>query len=114
MACRVGAGLSALQEAGTRGWLCCRGSAGMTAVSTAFPVRLTKVSERPSFAVRMLQVYSVALLVFPANFVVKAVGAEGYAAALVSYAMLMVWFAGSLLAGMIPLLTATRCGSPWR
>jgi O-antigen ligase len=36
-------------------------------------------------------------MVFPANYVVKAIGADGYAAALVSYAMLAVWFAATLL-----------------
>ena len=44
--------------------------------------------ERPSHAVRLLQVFSVALMVFPGDYVVKAVGADGYAAALVSYVML--------------------------
>jgi O-antigen ligase len=67
----------------------------MTAISTKIP--LARTAEKPSQAVRILQVYSVALMVLPSDYVVKAVGAEGYAAALVSYAMLALWFAGTLL-----------------
>ena len=36
-------------------------------------------------------------MVFPSDYAVKVIGADGYAAALVSYAMLALWFAGTLL-----------------
>jgi O-antigen ligase len=67
----------------------------MTAISAEIP--LAWAAEKPSHAVRILQVYSVALMVFPSDYAVKAIGADGYAAALVSYAMLGLWFAGTLL-----------------
>jgi len=67
----------------------------MTAISAEIP--LARVAEKPSHAVRILQVYSVALMVFPGDLVVKAIGADGYPAALVSYVMLALWFAGTLL-----------------
>jgi O-antigen ligase len=67
----------------------------MTAISAEIP--LAWAAEKPSHAVRILQVYSVALMVFPSDYAVKAIGADGYAAALVSYAMLALWFAGTLL-----------------
>ena len=75
----------------------------MTAIGTSFSVPIMAVSEKPSHAVRILQVYSVLLMVVPADFVVKSIGADGYAAALVSYAMLGIWFAGSLLGQHDPL-----------
>jgi hypothetical protein len=55
------------------------------------------VAEESSSAVRILQVFSVALMVFPGYYVVSAVGADGSAAALVSYFMLAVWIAAILL-----------------
>jgi O-antigen ligase len=67
----------------------------MTAISAKIP--LAWAADKPSHAVRILQVYSVALMVFPSDYAVKAIGADGYAAALVSYAMLALWFAGTLL-----------------
>ena len=67
----------------------------MTAISAEIP--LAWAAEKPSHAVRVLQVFSVALMVFPSDYTVKAIGADGYAAALVSYAMLALWFAGTLL-----------------
>ncbi len=67
----------------------------MTALSAEIP--LVGVAEKSSFAVRALQVFSIALMVFPGYYVVTAVGADGSAAALVSYAMFFVWIAGTLL-----------------
>jgi O-antigen ligase len=67
----------------------------MTAVSAEIP--MAWAWERPSHSVRLLQVFSIALMVFPGDYVVKAVGAGGYAAALVSYVMLGIWVAGTLL-----------------
>jgi O-antigen ligase len=53
--------------------------------------------EKPSHAVWLLQVFSVTLMVFPGYYTVREVGADGYAAALLSYLMLMLWVAGNLL-----------------
>jgi O-antigen ligase len=69
----------------------------MTTVSAELSVPIAKVLDKPSHAVRILQVYSIALMILPADYVVTVIGADGYAAALVSYAMLAMWFAGSLL-----------------
>jgi hypothetical protein len=55
------------------------------------------VAEKSSSAVRILQVFSVALMVFPGYYVVTAVGADGSVAALVSYFLFAVWIAGTLL-----------------
>ncbi len=52
---------------------------GMIAGSAEIPT--SRIAARPSHAVRLLQVFSVALMAFPADYVVKAVGADGYAAA---------------------------------
>jgi hypothetical protein len=67
----------------------------MTALSIQIP--LVRVAEKSSFAVRILQVFSVALMVLPGYYVVNAVGASGSAAALLSYVMFAVWIAGTLL-----------------
>lgn len=69
----------------------------MTAVSAEIPLARVAERQRPSQAVRLLQVFSVALMLFPGDYVVKAVGADGYLAALVSYVLLGVWVAGTLL-----------------
>lgn len=69
----------------------------MTALTTELPVQLAGGRSRPSHPVRILQVFSVALMVLPSDYAVRSVGAGGYAAALVSYAMLAVWVAGTLL-----------------
>ena len=57
---------------------------------------LVRLAEKPPFAVRILQGFSVALMVSPGYYVVTAVGADGSAAALVSYGMFAVWIAGTL------------------
>ena len=67
----------------------------MTALSVEIP--LVRATDKPSHAVRILQVYSVALMVFPSNYDLKIVGADGYVAALVSYIALALWAAGTLL-----------------
>ena len=51
----------------------------------------------PSSAVRLLQVFALALMVLPSDHVVKVIGADGYAAALVAYLMFFLWAAASLL-----------------
>jgi hypothetical protein len=66
----------------------------MTALTLENPSVLQ--AEKPSSAVRILQVFSVALMVFPGYYVVSAVGADGSAAALISYFMFAVWIAGTL------------------
>ena len=60
-------------------------------------IPLARATDKPSHAVRILQVYSVALMVFPSNYDLKVIGAGGYVAALVSYAALALWVAGTLL-----------------
>lgn len=67
----------------------------MTTASVALP--LNSLAGRRSHAVRMLQLFSVALMVLPADYVIKAVGGDGYAAALVSYAMFLAWVAATLI-----------------
>ncbi len=70
----------------------------MTAVHADFSlVPLVRVTEKPSHAVRMLQVFSILLMVFPGDYVFKAIGGDGYAAALVSYVMFLAWGASTLL-----------------
>jgi hypothetical protein len=66
----------------------------MTALGIEIP--LVRVVEKSSFAVRVLQVFSGALMVLPGYYVIAAVGADGSAAALVSYFMFAVWVAGAL------------------
>jgi hypothetical protein len=66
----------------------------MTALSIEIP--LVRVAEKSSSAVRILQVFSVALMVFPGYYVITAVGADGSVAALISYFIFAVWIAGTL------------------
>jgi O-antigen ligase len=47
-------------------------------------------------AVPLLQVFAAALMVFPADGVIKAIGAGGYVAALVAYAAFLAWIAATL------------------
>ena len=49
-----------------------------------------------SSAVVMLQVFALTLMVFPSDFVIKAVGAGGYVAALVAYVMFLYYLAVTL------------------
>jgi O-antigen ligase len=67
----------------------------MTAISLEIP--FARAAEKPSHAVRMLQVFCVTLMVFPGDYTIHAIGGDGYAAALVSYLMFIVWGAGSIL-----------------
>jgi len=55
--------------------------------------RATSTSSHP---VRLLQVFAVTVMVLPADYVVKAIGADGYAAALVAYMMFLAWVAATL------------------
>jgi O-antigen ligase len=73
----------------------------MTALSAEFP--LVHTSSKPSHAVRLLQVFSILLMVLPGDYVIKAIGGDGYAAALVSYVMFFMWAAGTLLGHHNPL-----------
>ena len=56
-----------------------------------------RVKERPSHSVRLLQAFAISLMVLPGDYVVKVIGGDGYAAALIAYFMLLVWIAGSML-----------------
>ncbi len=66
----------------------------MTALTLEIPH--VRVAEKSSSAVRILQVFVIALMVFPGYYVVAAVGADGSVAALISYFMFFVWVAGTL------------------
>ena len=58
---------------------------------------LVRTAAKSSHPVRLLQWYAVLLMVFPGDYVVKAIGGDGYPAALVSYLMFLVWGAAALL-----------------
>ena len=49
-----------------------------------------------SHAVVMVQAFAVAVMVFPSDMIIKAVGADGYPAILIAYAMLLAWVAATL------------------
>ena len=78
-----------------------RSSPMTTAASTRLP--LVQVTEKPSHAVRLLQVFAFTLIVIPGDFVIKSVGADGYPAALVAYLLFIVWLAGTVLGQHNPL-----------
>ncbi len=61
------------------------------------PARRTAVRAERSQAVRILQVFAVALMVFPSNAVLKPIGAVGYPAGLVGMFAFIVWGAATLL-----------------
>jgi O-antigen ligase len=54
-------------------------------------------------AVRMIQVFCVTLMVFPAYYVIKPIGGDGYLAALVAYLMFLGWVAATLFGYHNPL-----------
>lgn len=66
-------------------------------------VPLRRAVAAPSHAVRLLQVFVATLMLLPADYVVKAVGAAGYAAALVSYLVLLFYIAGTIFSYHNPL-----------
>ena len=49
-----------------------------------------------NYAVVMVQVFAVALMVFPSDLIIKVVGGDGYPAILVAYVMLLAWMAATL------------------
>jgi O-antigen ligase len=55
--------------------------------------------ERTAPAVRGLQIFALALMIFPSDFVLKPVGAGGYVAALVAY-FLFAWYLAATLFGL--------------
>jgi O-antigen ligase len=71
-----------------------KGRGPMTTASISVP--LDREVATPSHAVRLLQVFVITLMLLPADYVIKAIGAGGYAAALVSYVLLMLWLAATL------------------
>jgi O-antigen ligase len=66
----------------------------VTTASISIP--LDRQAAAPSHAVRLLQVFAITLMLLPADYVIKAIGADGYAAALVSYVLLLLWLAATL------------------
>jgi O-Antigen ligase len=56
-----------------------------------------------SHAVFLLQVFATTVMVFPSDDVLKAVGAGGYVAALVSYCLFLAWLAATLFGQHNPL-----------
>ena len=58
--------------------------------------RLLRRAASRSHAVVMVQAFAVAMMVFPSDLIIKAVGADGYPAILVAYGMLLAWMAATL------------------
>jgi hypothetical protein len=54
-------------------------------------------------AVPLLQAFAVALMVFPSDYVLKAIGADGYVAALLAYFLFLAWVAATLFGQHNPL-----------
>jgi hypothetical protein len=54
-------------------------------------------------AVPLLQAFAVVLMVFPSDYVLKAVGADGYLAALLAYFLFLAWIAATLFGQHNPL-----------
>jgi O-antigen ligase len=67
----------------------------MTALSSYR--RVSRPITAYSRAVPLLQVFAVTVMVFPADEVIKAIGAGGYPAALVAYCLFLAWVAATLL-----------------
>jgi O-antigen ligase len=75
----------------------------MMALGTTAELESTPTADRETTAVRVVQVLCVAVMVFPAYYVIKAVGGDGYVAAIVAYLMLAGWIAASLFGYHNPL-----------
>jgi O-antigen ligase len=73
----------------------------MTAL--AVPQRRDRNIASRSHAVLLLQVFAVTVMVFPSDYVIKAVGAGGYVAALVAYCLFLAWLAATLFGQHNPL-----------
>jgi PST family polysaccharide transporter len=58
--------------------------------------RLLRSATSRSHAIFMVQAFAVAVMVFPSNLIIKAVGAQGYPAILIAYVMLLAWVAATL------------------
>jgi hypothetical protein len=58
--------------------------------------RLLRRATQRSHAVFMVQAFAVAVMVFPSDMIIKAVGADGYPAVLIAYGMLLAWIAATL------------------
>jgi O-antigen ligase len=59
-------------------------------------VKRQTVRTPPSDAVRLLQVFVISLMLFPANYIFKAIGADGYPAGIVSFLLLLAWITSVL------------------
>lgn len=55
-----------------------------------------QVREGTPHAVRLLQVFALTLMLLPADYVIKPIGADGYAAAVIAYVMFVLWLAATL------------------
>lgn len=73
----------------------------MTALASEWRLRASAASR--SHAVTALQVFAVTLMVFPADGVIKAIGADGFPAALVAYCLFVGWVAATMLGFHNPL-----------
>src|SRR5258708_5201122 len=54
-------------------------------------------------AVPLLQAFALAIMIFPSDYIIKAVGAGGYVAALISYVLFIAWLANTLFGRHDPL-----------
>jgi O-antigen ligase len=66
-------------------------------------IELARPVAARNHAVPLLQVFVILLMVFPSDFVIKAVGAGGYPAALVAYCAFLAWIAATLFGMHDPL-----------
>jgi len=67
----------------------------MAATATSAPLG-QRIAIR-NHAVTLLQAFALAVMVFPSDFVLKAVGGGGYVAALIAYFLFLTWIATTLL-----------------
>jgi O-antigen ligase len=67
-----------------------------TLAPTSRPLAAARMAPRPH-AIRILQVFAVALFVIPSTYVISAIGADGYAAGLVGMFAFVVWLAAIML-----------------
>jgi O-antigen ligase len=65
--------------------------------------RAARRRARQNHPVLMLQVFAATIMVFPSDFVFKAIGGGGYVAALVAYFMFLTWLAATLFGFHNPL-----------
>jgi hypothetical protein len=59
--------------------------------------RLLRRGASRSHAVVMVQAFALAVMIFPSDMIIRAVGADGYPAILLAYGMLLTWMAATLV-----------------